>query len=907
MFEFGLRILRADEQSSDTIADLFTFDPMQFIADHPYVLLIPVLLIWLGISIGWKKLQQSYRMQGKPLRSLGPIVKESYSLMFKEDNYPILQFSESVTQRTAWFTWVFYWKWVVLFTLLTIPLSIFGLLNGLVLLGTIISTLLLWLMGIGHLRNVFGIRMHRLTQMFNVAASEARYESGAIVDLFSYIQVQGWADVYHPEKTIVMFPTKYRSEDARNRVSFETNFSGSVTDQNSWSYTWESSQNRVVCEPVPFIPTNVPYPFPDENPWDMFPLGVTATGEEAVWNVSQFPHALVAGTTGSGKSVTQRTILLHALQSPQWRVVLVDPKRVELSAYKDHPNVLKFVTELEDSLALIEQLEQEMHNRYRMMEEEGVNNFQNLKEVPPAILLMVDETFQLLSPSGIKNEEGKAQDEMKARIGILLSNIARLGRASGLFQVLATQRPDAKVLPGELKANLDARIAQGRMDTIPSQMTLDSDAATKLPPIKGRAVYRAGVDNQQEFQAYFLAPEHLPEVLDMSAAIARGETDFLNADMSADANPEPIVQMVDKRKSVRSVWQKFTNWLESKERKLAQKESLSSALETEEENAPQISDARSTPDISAIVARGTSNETHHDIEPLFTDTPKPRPIQDDRLREPVGPNENDSFSGDPSLDDTWYDEDDLFLAEDEDFLATEETAGWATPVPAPASNATENTAVDDGDSAETPSPSDYIDDLPETDFDDEHDAPVFTVQDVIARAAERGAPIPASELLAALQAEAAQLQRSPQQNTAPAPPETPASTNTISDADTSVIGPQNNQALPAVISSPPGRSIPSPPSLPHSEQKKVDKVDGDSDNSSMPTNNDSDFNRLNPLNAPWIPDTPVSYDESSSPFGNGGFGKTAESTTTSDSAVENGQQNNDESERPRRPRRPGTR
>jgi hypothetical protein len=898
MFRFGLRIPRADEQSTDPFGELFTFDPMQFIWDHPYVLLIPVLLIWLGISLGWKKLQQSYRMQGKPLRSLGPILSESYSLMFKEDNYPILQFSEKVTQQTAWLTWVFYWKWVATFTLVTLPLMVLGLISGYFLLGTIVGIILLWLMGIGHLRNVFGIRMHRLTQMFNVAAAEAKYESGAIVDLFSYIQVESWADVYHPEKTIVMFPTKYRSEDTRNRASFETNFSGSVTDQNSWSYTWESSQNRVICEPVPFIPTNVPYPFPDENPWNAFPLGVTASGEEAVWDVSNFPHALVAGTTGSGKSVTQRTILLHALQSPQWRVVLVDPKRVELSAYKNHPNVLKFVTELEDSLALIEQLEQEMHNRYNLMEEEGVNNFQNLQDVPPAILLMVDETFQLLSPSGIKSEEGKAQDEMKARIGILLSSIARLGRASGLFQVLATQRPDAKVLPGELKANLDARIAQGRMDTIPSNMTLDSDAATKLPPIKGRAVYRAGGDQQQEFQAYFLAPEHLPEVLDMSAAIAKGETDFLNAELGDIENSDPIVEMVDTSKSPKSLWRKFTSWLERKEQQMAERPGGEIApAESEDSEEAKISAARSTPDISAIVAANRDNLSDREIEPLFVDADPPKPIDEERLREVVDTGVDDDFTVDPSLSESdWYDEEDMFLADD-DFTAEEKLAEWE----------------DEGSFSPTetePEAEPYVQapiDLDDfQDFEDGEPESMpnssFTVQDVIARAAERGAPIPASELLAALQAEASQIQKNDK------PKSTTASSvgpQTITPPEESSAEPMEDRSkpdLPSVISAPPGRSIPQPPPTPAVDNNFGD-LNTDSDNNGMQKplgDKNEDFNKLNPLEAPWIPKKPVEYDEADSPFDNAGFGQKKPDAQ----APANKPPREDEPSSPNAPRRP---
>jgi hypothetical protein len=235
-------------------------------------------------------------------------------------------------------------------------------------------------------------------------------------------------------------------------------------------------------------------------------------------------------------STTQRTMLLHALQSPDWRVVLVDPKRVELSVYKGHPNVLRVATELEDSIALIEQVEQEMQSRYLQMQEAGVNFFKNLPSPPPALLLMIDETFALLAPENIKSEEGKERDNMHARSAILIGSIARLGRAAGVHMILATQRPDAKVIPGETKANLDARIAQGRMDSIPSNMTLDSDHATRLPPIRGRALIRAGNDFT-EFQAYWLKDKDLDIVLEMAAALATGEVTpdmFISPDTSEE-------------------------------------------------------------------------------------------------------------------------------------------------------------------------------------------------------------------------------------------------------------------------------------------------------------------------------------------------------------------------------------
>lgn len=222
-------------------------------------------------------------------------------------------------------------------------------------------------------------------------------------------------------------------------------------------------------------------------------------------------------------SVVQRTILLHALQSPDWRVVGIDPKMVELGPYKHHNNVLKIATQLEDAAQLLESSESEMKRRYEEMTQYGVNHFKDLPPDPetgqrlPALLIMVDETYALLAPEGIKSDDGKERDALHARCTVLIGSIARLGRAAGVHLVLATQRPDAKVLPGETRNNLDARIACGRMDTTPSLMVLDSDHATRLPLIKGRSVLRLGGE-VKEYQGYFVPIDEVDPIVQKGLA-----------------------------------------------------------------------------------------------------------------------------------------------------------------------------------------------------------------------------------------------------------------------------------------------------------------------------------------------------------------------------------------------------
>jgi len=973
----------------NTILDHIPATPLkpaaEILAQYPIAIPIIIVGIIVGAHYGWKNLTQKHNNSGRPLYPLRPGIKRAREIAFKLDKNPVLNKPPKLAKKLTWLTWTRYTKILTLITILWLITPPTNLLQPpqqtLWWLYGLAPIIVLWLILTKHVRFILQVRHRMLMQMFEVAQSEMKYLGGAELNPWGYIQITEWVDLYAPGVTVIMYPAKYRSEDSKNREAFETNFNGTVSDQHTWTYQWESANNRAIATPVPYITEQAPYQFPDTHPWYEIPLGIAAGGKEAVWKVSDFPHCLIAGTTGSGKlmslttripvpvsdrhsngwttfdeilpgdtvfdekgnpcqvtgisdinttpdlyeiefsdgsiqeadadhlwwtktrparengwntarktveqqplipadkqlelkqwvaskpsnaettllevastigvsetslwlrtvadelgpvseiqvianfeyhgqtvtrkgmwanaylahelverlleranmsehdqrhqrsygavrttrnildtlrtkdkdgrvnhsipvadpivlpdlklpidpyllgvwlgdghscrgsfagidheivrivesngyaliktiqksiiiwrvtgltsllrnekllkrkgdqetrkhipaqylrasiqqrrdllaglldtggtvtpqgtihftntnrniaygvwelaltlgyhatinegrsklygknygpkwtivwtcadspfrltrktethrsrnqsynieknkdryivdvrpvaskpgrcimvdspsrlflagdtfipthnSVTQRTILMHVLQSPEWRTVMCDPKRVELSMYEKSRNVLRIATELADMTELIEQVEQEMYARYDKMKEEGVNHFSSLESPPPAVLLMVDEVFALLSLENVKSDEGKERDELHARCTTLIGSIARLGRAAGVHMVLATQRPDAKVLPGETRANLDCRIAQGRMDTTPSLMTLDSDAATRIPGVKGRAVVRTG-NEYTEFQAYFLPNEQLAQVLEMSDALAGG-------------------------------------------------------------------------------------------------------------------------------------------------------------------------------------------------------------------------------------------------------------------------------------------------------------------------------------------------------------------------------------------------
>lgn len=730
------------------------FDVFGLLIQNWWVVLIVIIVAIFGLNYlikkGWEQLQMRYNMNGKPLAPLNDIMRRSFRLMFKEDESPFFKSGKKPN-----FTWKKYWQIMLTSTIVSLglffvlPISVSGIIFAIVV-GFI-------LYGVSHIKLVFSYRFRILMQMFEVAQAEMRYDRGANLNPWGFIQISGWTNLYYAETTTIMFPAKYRSEEQRNRDAFEIHFNGTVSDQHTWTYKWEPSNNRVICEPVPFIPESAPYPIPDKHPWNEFPLGLSAGGDEAVLDVSKFPHLLIAGVTGSGKSVTQRTLLLHALQSPEWRIVLIDPKRVELSSYKSHPNVARVATELEESLQLIEQIEQEMQSRYITMQENGVNFFKDLPNAPHAVLLMIDETFALLSPTGIKTDEGKAQDEMKGRIGVLIGSIARLGRAAGIHMMLATQRPDAKVLPGEVKNNLDARIAQGRMDTTPSLMVLDSDEATRIPDIRGRAVLRTG-NLYTEFQAYFLPQDKLPIALEMAAAIAQGDTSWLDEDENGIPDAlEHGPSLFDRIKSKmpKGLIARISEWVAKREevikeneiragrtveareereaRKQAKKEQAAEqgykkTAQTVKHDEPSIAEIAEQARLKGVTGAGN---------PMFDDPLPTSPVIPQNIPEIVEENipntsptpsnvnvseDYYSFEDEDDEDYTDYDEDDDYEDGEEEFAPEEESVNKIVLSPKEVLSAS------------------------------------VSVEEVMRRSAERGVPIPASELLAALKAEAAAQQ-----------------------------------------------------------------------------------------------------------------------------------------------------
>jgi S-DNA-T family DNA segregation ATPase FtsK/SpoIIIE len=203
-------------------------------------------------------------------------------------------------------------------------------------------------------------------------------------------------------------------------------------------------------------------------------LGVDAIGNPKTVDLTKMPHLLIAGTTGSGKSVCLNNIVLSILYSKaptECRLVLVDPKRVEFSMYKNVPHLWRdVVTDPANAVTVFDSLIEEMENRYKLLSDVGVRNIESYNtdnRLMPYIVAVVDEMADLMMCSG-KELENK------------IVRLAQLARAVGIHLVLATQKPIVKVITGLIKSNISSRIAFQTASMTDSRVILDCNGAEKL-------------------------------------------------------------------------------------------------------------------------------------------------------------------------------------------------------------------------------------------------------------------------------------------------------------------------------------------------------------------------------------------------------------------------------------------
>lgn len=205
-------------------------------------------------------------------------------------------------------------------------------------------------------------------------------------------------------------------------------------------------------------------------------LGLGVSGLPAVADIKKMPHMLVAGSTGSGKSVCINTIITTLLfrNSPQeLRFILVDPKRVELTGYNGIPHLLTpVITNTDQVISALHWATKEMDRRYKMFAEVGARNVEDYNEQAgftsmEYIVIVIDELADIMLTAPSKVED-------------LIVRLAQMARATGIHLVIATQRPSVNVITGLIKANIPTRIAFNVTSMIDSRVIIDSPGAEKL-------------------------------------------------------------------------------------------------------------------------------------------------------------------------------------------------------------------------------------------------------------------------------------------------------------------------------------------------------------------------------------------------------------------------------------------
>lgn len=205
-------------------------------------------------------------------------------------------------------------------------------------------------------------------------------------------------------------------------------------------------------------------------------LGLDVSGKPIVADVGKMPHVLIAGQTGSGKSVCINTFLASLLfraAPTEVKLILVDPKRVELTGYNGIPHLLSpVIVEPEKVISALRWVMAEMDRRYKLFAEAGARNVDGYNEMSgfqalPYIVLVIDELADIMLFSPVEVEDS-------------ITRIAQMSRATGIHMVLATQRPSVDVITGLIKANVPSRIAFAVASQIDSRVILDTQGAEKL-------------------------------------------------------------------------------------------------------------------------------------------------------------------------------------------------------------------------------------------------------------------------------------------------------------------------------------------------------------------------------------------------------------------------------------------
>lgn len=254
-----------------------------------------------------------------------------------------------------------------------------------------------------------------------------------------------------------------------------------------------------------------------------FAVGKDIGGSCIVGDIGKLPHVLIAGTTGSGKSVCTNSLIVSILYKStpeEVRFIMVDPKMVELAPYNGIPHLLiPVVTDPKKAAGALQWAVFEMMKRYKLFSEHGVKDLagynalarqdKELKTMP-TVVVVIDELADLMLVAAKEVEES-------------ICRVAQMGRAAGMHLVIATQRPSSDVITGLMKANIPSRIAFAVASSLESRIILDTTGAEKLVG-KGDMLYAPlGAGKPTRVQGCFITPEEIERVVDFVKTTGEAE------------------------------------------------------------------------------------------------------------------------------------------------------------------------------------------------------------------------------------------------------------------------------------------------------------------------------------------------------------------------------------------------
>ena len=253
-------------------------------------------------------------------------------------------------------------------------------------------------------------------------------------------------------------------------------------------------------------------------------LGKNISGTPIIGDLAAMPHLLIAGTTGSGKSVCINTIILSLLyrHTPdKCKFILIDPKMLELSTYEGVPHLLcPVITEAKKAASVLGWVVKEMESRYRLMTKEGVRNidgYNSKHKLPmPYIVVVVDEMSDLMLVASKEIEN-------------YIQKLSQMARAAGIHIIMATQRPSVDVITGTIKANFPTRISFQVTSKIDSRTILGEQGAEQLLG-KGDMLYMSSANRIIRIHAPFVADNEIEKINNFLRAQA--EPDYVDEILS---------------------------------------------------------------------------------------------------------------------------------------------------------------------------------------------------------------------------------------------------------------------------------------------------------------------------------------------------------------------------------------